>query len=72
VEGAPNYGGIMLWSRSYDKDTGFSVKLQGILQNRTSDKKRRICMWSLFVKDDSFDSSVSCRFNFNSLLSVQI
>jgi chitinase len=72
VEGSPNYGGIMLWSRSYDKDTGFSVKLQGILQNRTSDKKRRICMWSLFVKDDSFDSSVSCRFNFNSLLSVQI
>ncbi|EES01299.1 acidic endochitinase [Sorghum bicolor] len=42
VEGAPNYGGIMLWSRSYDKDTGFSVKLQGILQNRNSDKKRRI------------------------------
>nr|TKW16164.1 hypothetical protein SEVIR_5G281200v2 [Setaria viridis] len=34
VEGAPNYGGIMLWSRSYDKDTGFSVKLQGILRNR--------------------------------------
>jgi len=34
VEGAPNYGGIMLWSRAYDKDTGFSVKLQGILRNR--------------------------------------
>ncbi|CAL4948030.1 unnamed protein product [Urochloa decumbens] len=55
VEGTPNYGGIMLWSRSYDKDTGFSVKLQGILRNRSnhtagggsgtsssSDKKRRI------------------------------
>ncbi|CAO2171079.1 unnamed protein product [Urochloa humidicola] len=54
VEGAPNYGGIMLWSRSYDKDAGFSVKLQGILRNRnnhtdtaagggaSSDKKRRI------------------------------
>ncbi|WVZ69224.1 LOW QUALITY PROTEIN: hypothetical protein U9M48_018042 [Paspalum notatum var. saurae] len=24
VESAENYGGIMLWSRSYDKDTGFS------------------------------------------------
>ncbi|KAJ1284873.1 hypothetical protein BS78_03G238500 [Paspalum vaginatum] len=52
VEGADNYGGIMLWSRSYDKDTGFSVKLQGILRNRnnhtdtgggtSSDKKTRI------------------------------
>ncbi|CAL4974643.1 unnamed protein product [Urochloa decumbens] len=56
VEDAPNYGGIMLWSRSYDKDSGFSVKLQGILRNRnnhtatgagsgtssSSDKKRRI------------------------------
>ncbi|KAL6615830.1 hypothetical protein ACP70R_038100 [Stipagrostis hirtigluma subsp. patula] len=50
VEGAPNYGGIMLWSRSYDKDSGFSVKLQAILQNRnnhtgagtSSDKKKRI------------------------------
>jgi chitinase len=36
VEGAPNYGGIMLWSCSYDKDTGFSIKLQGILQNRNN------------------------------------
>ena len=36
VEGAPNYGGIMLWSRAYDKDTGFSVKLQGILRNRNN------------------------------------
>ncbi|KAM0823380.1 hypothetical protein ACQ4PT_070911 [Festuca glaucescens] len=34
VEGAPNYGGVMLWSRSYDKDAGFSVKLQSNLQNR--------------------------------------
>ncbi|KAF8676258.1 hypothetical protein HU200_047130 [Digitaria exilis] len=34
VEGANNYGGIMLWSRSYDKDTGFSVKLQRILQSQ--------------------------------------
>uniref|UniRef100_A0A453FBM0 chitinase n=1 Tax=Aegilops tauschii subsp. strangulata TaxID=200361 RepID=A0A453FBM0_AEGTS len=34
VEGAPNYGGVMLWSRSYDKDSGFSVKLQSNLQNR--------------------------------------
>ncbi|CAO2178692.1 unnamed protein product [Urochloa humidicola] len=52
VEGVPNYGGIMLWSRSYDKDAGFSVKLQGILRNRnnqtaagagtsSSDKKKR-------------------------------
>jgi chitinase len=34
VEGAPNYGGVMLWSRSYDKDAGFSVKLQTNLRNR--------------------------------------
>ena len=34
VEGAANYGGIMLWSRSYDKDSSFSVKLQAALQNR--------------------------------------
>jgi chitinase len=34
VEGSPNYGGVMLWSRSYDKDAGFSVKLQSNLQNR--------------------------------------
>ncbi|KAI4999833.1 hypothetical protein ZWY2020_004422 [Hordeum vulgare] len=51
VEGAPNYGGVMLWSRSYDKVSGFSVKLQSNLQNRngntgngasSSDYKRRI------------------------------
>ncbi|XP_020184938.1 uncharacterized protein [Aegilops tauschii subsp. strangulata] len=50
VEGAPNYGGVMLWSRSYDKDSGFSVKLQSNLQNRnqnagkgaSSDYKKRI------------------------------
>ncbi|TVU35470.1 hypothetical protein EJB05_17361, partial [Eragrostis curvula] len=46
VEGAANFGGIMLWSRSYDKDSGFSVKLQSILQNRNNqdlclDKERR-------------------------------
>ncbi|KAK3165130.1 hypothetical protein QOZ80_1AG0029280 [Eleusine coracana subsp. coracana] len=34
VESAANFGGVMLWSRSYDKDSGFSVKLHGILQNR--------------------------------------
>uniref|UniRef100_A0A0E0JMP7 Uncharacterized protein n=1 Tax=Oryza punctata TaxID=4537 RepID=A0A0E0JMP7_ORYPU len=34
VEGAANYGGVMLWSRSYDKDSSFSVKLQATLQNR--------------------------------------
>uniref|UniRef100_J3L331 chitinase n=1 Tax=Oryza brachyantha TaxID=4533 RepID=J3L331_ORYBR len=33
VEGAANYGGIMLWSRSYDKDSSL-VKLQRVLQNR--------------------------------------
>ncbi|KAK1666517.1 hypothetical protein QYE76_054676 [Lolium multiflorum] len=37
VEGSPNYGGVMLWSRSYDKDAGFSVKLQSNLQNRNRD-----------------------------------
>ncbi|GJN18022.1 hypothetical protein PR202_gb05136 [Eleusine coracana subsp. coracana] len=47
VEGAANFGGVMLWSRSYDKDSGFSVKLQDILQNRSdqgasSNKKKRI------------------------------
>uniref|UniRef100_A0A0E0FRI5 Protein kinase domain-containing protein n=1 Tax=Oryza nivara TaxID=4536 RepID=A0A0E0FRI5_ORYNI len=50
VEGAANYGGIMLWSRSYDKDSSFSVKLQAALQNRnkptgagaSSHTKRRI------------------------------
>uniref|UniRef100_A0ACD5VKD0 Uncharacterized protein n=1 Tax=Avena sativa TaxID=4498 RepID=A0ACD5VKD0_AVESA len=36
VESAPNYGGIMLWSRSYDKDAGFSLKLQSNLRNRTT------------------------------------
>ncbi|TVT99388.1 hypothetical protein EJB05_55276, partial [Eragrostis curvula] len=28
VKGAANYGGIMLWSRYYDKATGYSMKLQ--------------------------------------------
>ncbi|KAL6840473.1 hypothetical protein ACP4OV_030283 [Aristida adscensionis] len=49
VEGAANFGGIMLWSRSYDKDSGFSVKLQSILENQNDntgagtplDKKKR-------------------------------
>ncbi|KAM0931692.1 hypothetical protein ACQ4PT_000157 [Festuca glaucescens] len=48
VEGAANYGGVMLWSRSYDKDSGFSVKLQSNLRNRnggngaSTHHKRRI------------------------------
>ncbi|EEE55216.1 hypothetical protein OsJ_03081 [Oryza sativa Japonica Group] len=50
VVGAADYGGIMLWSRSYDKDSSFSVKLQAALQNRnkptgagaSSHTKRRI------------------------------
>uniref|UniRef100_A0A0D9V4D3 Uncharacterized protein n=1 Tax=Leersia perrieri TaxID=77586 RepID=A0A0D9V4D3_9ORYZ len=57
VEGAANYGGVMLWSISYDKDSGFSVKLQGILQNRnketgagtSSHNKMRICKWLPYV-----------------------
>uniref|UniRef100_A0A0E0N116 Protein kinase domain-containing protein n=1 Tax=Oryza rufipogon TaxID=4529 RepID=A0A0E0N116_ORYRU len=57
VEGAANYGGIMLWSRSYDKDSSFSLKLQAALQNRnnptgagaSSHTKRRICKWLTFV-----------------------
>jgi hypothetical protein len=36
VEGAANFGGDMLWSRSYDKGSGFSVKLQGILQDQNN------------------------------------
>ncbi|GJM93512.1 hypothetical protein PR202_ga10074 [Eleusine coracana subsp. coracana] len=39
VESAANFGGVMLWSRSYDKDSGFSVKLHGILQNRDDQAK---------------------------------
>jgi hypothetical protein len=36
VEGAAYFGGVMLWSRSYDKDSGFSVKLQGILRDQNN------------------------------------
>ncbi|KAF0917862.1 hypothetical protein E2562_021517 [Oryza meyeriana var. granulata] len=69
VEGAANYGGIMLWSRSYDKDSSLSVKLQSVLQNRnkstgagtSSHNKRRICKWLAFVHSDPLRIAVISR-----------